>query len=155
MASEVPKPRVKKVPLSEIKDDLSRFLRDAETREIVITRHGKPAGHRGLQVRALVGEPDSTGAFRARTQRQQMRHQFSVESLGLVSPSGMGKRLAFRRRRISCNVVACDATDWERTRRATSRCTWYGFPNTGRRCWWGRSRFGCATSSVRLRWSTS
>jgi prevent-host-death family protein len=35
---------VKEVPLSEIKDDLSRFLREAETQEIVITRHGKPAG---------------------------------------------------------------------------------------------------------------
>ena len=30
--------------MSEIKDDLSRFLREAETREIMITRHGKPAG---------------------------------------------------------------------------------------------------------------
>jgi prevent-host-death family protein len=30
--------------LSEIKDDLSRFLREAEKQEIVITRHGKPAG---------------------------------------------------------------------------------------------------------------
>jgi prevent-host-death family protein len=30
--------------LSEVKDDLSRFLREAEEREIVITRHGKPAG---------------------------------------------------------------------------------------------------------------
>ncbi|MCP9443363.1 MAG: type II toxin-antitoxin system Phd/YefM family antitoxin [Nitrospira sp.] len=30
--------------MSEIKDDLSRFLREAEKREIVITRHGKPAG---------------------------------------------------------------------------------------------------------------
>jgi prevent-host-death family protein len=27
-----------------MKDDLSRYLREAETREIVITRHGKPAG---------------------------------------------------------------------------------------------------------------
>jgi prevent-host-death family protein len=35
---------MKKVPLSEIKDDLSRFLREAEKQEIVITRHGKPAG---------------------------------------------------------------------------------------------------------------
>jgi prevent-host-death family protein len=35
---------VKEVPLSQIKDDLSRYLREAETREIVITRHGKPAG---------------------------------------------------------------------------------------------------------------
>ena len=44
MASEVRKSRVREVPLSEIKDDLSRFLREAESREIVITRHGKPAG---------------------------------------------------------------------------------------------------------------
>jgi prevent-host-death family protein len=36
--------RVKKIALSEIKDDLSRFLRLAEKEEIVITRHGKPAG---------------------------------------------------------------------------------------------------------------
>jgi prevent-host-death family protein len=35
---------VKQVPLSEVKDDLSRFLREAENEEIVITRHGKPAG---------------------------------------------------------------------------------------------------------------
>jgi prevent-host-death family protein len=34
---------MKEVPLSEIRDDLSRFLREAETQEIVITRHGKPA----------------------------------------------------------------------------------------------------------------
>jgi prevent-host-death family protein len=35
---------MRQVPLSEIKDDLSRFLREAEKQEIVITRHGKPAG---------------------------------------------------------------------------------------------------------------
>jgi prevent-host-death family protein len=35
---------MKEVPLSEIKDDLSRFLREAEKQEIIITRHGKPAG---------------------------------------------------------------------------------------------------------------
>ncbi len=35
---------MKKVALSEVKDDLSRFLRLAEKQEIVITRHGKPAG---------------------------------------------------------------------------------------------------------------
>ena len=44
MARTVRKSRVKEVPLSEIKDDLSRYLREAETQEIVITRHGKPAG---------------------------------------------------------------------------------------------------------------
>jgi len=35
---------LKKIALSEIKDDLSRYLRLAEKEEIVITRHGKPAG---------------------------------------------------------------------------------------------------------------
>lgn len=35
---------MKKVALSEMKDDLSRFLRLSEKEEIVITRHGKPAG---------------------------------------------------------------------------------------------------------------
>lgn len=35
---------MKKVALSEVKDDLSRFLRLAEKEEVVITRHGKPAG---------------------------------------------------------------------------------------------------------------
>jgi prevent-host-death family protein len=44
MARAVRKSRLKEVPLSEIKDDLSRFLREAEKQEIVITRHGKPAG---------------------------------------------------------------------------------------------------------------
>jgi len=28
----------------ELQDDLSRYLREAEEREVVITRHGKPAG---------------------------------------------------------------------------------------------------------------
>ena len=36
--------RVRHVALAEAKDDLSRFLRLAESEEIVITRHGKPAG---------------------------------------------------------------------------------------------------------------
>jgi len=35
---------MKRVALSHVKDDLSRFLRLAESEEIVITRHGKPAG---------------------------------------------------------------------------------------------------------------
>lgn len=35
---------MKKVALAEAKDDLSRYLRLAEKEEIVITRHGKPAG---------------------------------------------------------------------------------------------------------------
>ena len=35
---------MKRVPLSEIKDELSKYLRLAENEEIVITKHGKPAG---------------------------------------------------------------------------------------------------------------
>lgn len=38
------KKTTKQVALSEIKDDLSKYLRLAEVQEIVITRHGKPAG---------------------------------------------------------------------------------------------------------------
>jgi prevent-host-death family protein len=45
MARAVRKSPVKKeVPLAEVKDDLSRYLREAEKAEIVITRHGRPAG---------------------------------------------------------------------------------------------------------------
>src|SRR5438045_7020038 len=36
--------KMKQVPLSEVKDDLSKYLRLAENEEIVITKHGKPAG---------------------------------------------------------------------------------------------------------------
>ena len=35
---------MRQISLSEIKDDLSRFLREAQNEEIVITRNGKPAG---------------------------------------------------------------------------------------------------------------
>src|SRR3954467_12107403 len=35
---------MKQVALSEIKEDLSKYLRLAENEGIVITRHGKPAG---------------------------------------------------------------------------------------------------------------
>ena len=36
--------RVRQAALAEVKDDLPRFLRLAESGEILITRHGKPAG---------------------------------------------------------------------------------------------------------------
>ena len=44
MARQARKSRVKEVPLSEVKDDLSRYLREAEEAPVLITRHGKPAG---------------------------------------------------------------------------------------------------------------
>ena len=36
--------RVRQAALAEVKDDLSRFRRLAESEEILITRHGRPAG---------------------------------------------------------------------------------------------------------------
>jgi prevent-host-death family protein len=44
MAQAVRRSGVKRVPLSEIQNDLSRFLHEAEGEEVVITRNGKPAG---------------------------------------------------------------------------------------------------------------
>lgn len=44
MVGAVRKSGMKEVPLSEVKDDLSRYLHEAERGDIVITRHGKPAG---------------------------------------------------------------------------------------------------------------
>jgi prevent-host-death family protein len=35
---------MKRIPLNEVKDDLSRYVREAAKEEIIITRHGKPAG---------------------------------------------------------------------------------------------------------------
>ena len=44
MARAIRKARVREVPLSEVKDDLSRYLHVAKAGPVVITRHGKPAG---------------------------------------------------------------------------------------------------------------
>jgi prevent-host-death family protein len=42
LTSRVSQPR--RVALAKVKDDLSRYLRLAESEEVVITRHGRPAG---------------------------------------------------------------------------------------------------------------
>jgi prevent-host-death family protein len=44
MVGSIRKSRVREIPLSEVKDDLSNLLREAAKGDIVITRHGKPAG---------------------------------------------------------------------------------------------------------------
>jgi prevent-host-death family protein len=45
MARSRGKEELRHVPLSELKDDLSRYLREASAeRPIVVTRHGSPAG---------------------------------------------------------------------------------------------------------------
>jgi len=42
MARSVRKSGVKEVPLSKVKDELSRYLREAEDEPVVITRHVDP-----------------------------------------------------------------------------------------------------------------
>jgi prevent-host-death family protein len=44
MARDNPTIGMKHVALSVVKDDLSHYLHEAESGEILITRHGKPAG---------------------------------------------------------------------------------------------------------------
>lgn len=44
MTRPVRKSGMKEIPLSVVKQSFSRFLREAGKRDIVITRHGKPAG---------------------------------------------------------------------------------------------------------------
>jgi len=44
MARTIGKSRVREIPLSEVKDNLSHLLREAAKGDIVIARHGKPAG---------------------------------------------------------------------------------------------------------------
>jgi prevent-host-death family protein len=44
MARPARKTSMKRIPISEIRDDLSHFLHQAEKEEIVITRRGRPAG---------------------------------------------------------------------------------------------------------------
>jgi hypothetical protein len=57
MARTIRKSGVKQVPLSEIKDDLSRYLREAETQEIVIDSKTIPDFCAGSSRRAAVCRP--------------------------------------------------------------------------------------------------
>jgi prevent-host-death family protein len=76
---------MKEVPLSEVKDDLSRFLREAETQEIVITRHGKPAG-------VLIGFKSEDDWFEYRLEHDP-RFLRRIEQARNGLPSGRGVKL--------------------------------------------------------------
>ena len=76
---------MKKVALSEMKDDLSRFLRMAEKEEIVITRHGKPAG-------VLIGFESEDEWFDYRLENDP-RFLKRIESARKSLRSGKGIRL--------------------------------------------------------------
>lgn len=85
MARAVRKSRMKKAPLSEIKDDFSRFLREAETQEIVITRHGKPAG-------VLIGFESDDDWFEYRLENDP-RFLRRIEQARSSLRAGRGRRL--------------------------------------------------------------
>jgi prevent-host-death family protein len=83
---------MKRVSLSEVKDDLSKYLRLAEKEDVIITRHGKPAG-------ILIGfeseddwfdyrlEHDPTFLQRIERARQSMRSGHGVALEDIEEPS--------------------------------------------------------------------
>lgn len=76
---------MKKIALSEVKDDLSRYLRIAEKEEVVITRHGKPAG-------VLIGFESEDDWFDYRLENDP-RFLQKIESARSSMRSGKGIRI--------------------------------------------------------------
>ena len=76
---------MKEVPLSEVKDDLSRYLREAEDDAVVITRHGKPAG-------VLIGFASEDDWFEYRLENDP-RFLARVEKARASLRAGRGLRL--------------------------------------------------------------
>jgi antitoxin (DNA-binding transcriptional repressor) of toxin-antitoxin stability system len=76
---------MKKAALSEVKDDLSRFLRMAEKEEVIITRHGKAAG-------LLIGFKSEDDWFEYRLENDP-RFARRVEAARESLRSGRGVRL--------------------------------------------------------------
>jgi len=76
---------MKKVALSDVKDDLSRILRQAEKEEVVITRHGKPAG-------VLIGFKSEDDWFEYRLQNDA-RFLSRIEAARRSLKAGQGIRI--------------------------------------------------------------
>ena len=76
---------MKTVALSEVKDDLSRYLRIAEKEQVVITRHGKPAG-------VLIGFESEEDWFDYKLENDR-RFLRRVESARRNLRAGLGVRL--------------------------------------------------------------
>ncbi len=85
MVRAVRKTGMKRVALSEVKDDLSKFLRLAEVDEIVITRHGKPAG-------VLIGFQSEDDWFDYRLENDP-RFLARIEAARRALKAGRGVRL--------------------------------------------------------------
>lgn len=76
---------MKKVALTEIKDQLSKYLRLAEHDEVVITRHGRPAG-------VLIGFATEDDWFEYRLQKDP-RFLARVDNARKSLRAGRGKHL--------------------------------------------------------------
>ncbi len=76
---------MKKAALSRVKDDLSRFLRLAEKEEVLITRHGKPAG-------VLIGFGSEDDWFDYRMEHD-LRFLARIEAARASLRAGRGVRL--------------------------------------------------------------
>ncbi len=76
---------MKKVPLAKVKDQLSKYLQLAEKDEVLITRHGKPAG-------VLIGFASEDDWFEYRLINDP-RFLARVESARKVLREGKGKKL--------------------------------------------------------------
>jgi prevent-host-death family protein len=85
MAGTIRKSRMKQIPLSEVKDDLSHLLREAAKQDIVITRHGKPAG-------VLIGFESEDDWFEYRLENDP-RFLRRVENARASLRAGRGTRL--------------------------------------------------------------
>jgi prevent-host-death family protein len=85
MAQKDRRKHMKKAALSEVKDDLSKFLRLAEKEEIVITRHGKPAG-------VLIGFEDEEDWFDYRLENDP-RFLKRIEQARKSLKSGLGLKI--------------------------------------------------------------
>jgi prevent-host-death family protein len=104
MAGSVRKSRLREVPPSEVKDDLSDLLREAAKGEIVITRHGKPAG-------VLIGfeSEDDWFDYRLQTDPRFLRRAAKApKSLRNGRRRAAGRPAMRRRRRKDRPLTLCD-----------------------------------------------
>lgn len=76
---------MKRIALSEVKDDLSKYLHIAEHEEVVITRHGNPAG-------ILIGFRSEEDWFEYRLERDP-RFLRRVEAARKSLKAGRGVKL--------------------------------------------------------------
>ena len=76
---------MKRVPLSEVKDELSRYVQLAAREEIVVTRHGRPAA-------VLIGFEDEDDWFDYRLENDP-RFLERIESARRNLRAGRGIRL--------------------------------------------------------------